>query len=42
MVDLISDLLAYTNEANGKKQFEKTDLNGIIENIKSDLEFLIF
>lgn len=42
MMNLISDLLAYTNEANAKKQFVKTDLNETIDNIKSDLEFLIF
>lgn len=42
MMNLISDLLAYTKEANVKKQFVKTDLNETLENIKSDLEFLIF
>lgn len=42
MMNLISDLLAYTNEANVQKQFSRTDLNETIENIKSDLEFLIF
>lgn len=42
MMNLISDLLAYTKEANVKKQFARTDLNETIDNIKSDLEFLIF
>jgi len=42
MMNLISDLLAYTKEANVKKNFVRTNLNDTIENIKSDLEFLIF
>lgn len=42
MMNLISDLLAYTNEANEQKNFLRTDLNETIENIKSDLEFVIF
>ncbi len=42
MMNLVSDLLAYTNEANVQKQFLRTDLNEIVDNIKSDLEFLIF
>jgi len=42
MMNLISDLLAYTKDANVNTLLEKTDLNETVENIKSDLEFLIF
>jgi len=41
MTSLISDLLAYTRETEIEAHFVKTDLNEIIENIKSDVELLI-
>ncbi|MCW3109736.1 MAG: domain S-box protein [Segetibacter sp.] len=41
MTSLISDLLNFTRQTKIEDQFVKTDLNKIIENIKSDLELMI-
>lgn len=42
MMSLISDLLTYTRESSFEEQFVPVDLNDIVNNIKGDLEFLIF
>ena len=41
MMNLINDLLGYAHETVAIPRFVKTDLNLIIENIKSDLELII-
>lgn len=41
MTNLISDLLAYTRSLNVQEQFVPTNLNDVLESIKSDLEISI-